>query len=120
MLHKQAFGWGATGLDMTIHSQLQGDPTLTVAQRTEIMNAVRRMDLSSKTDMVRVLSSMVGAGIGAAAMRFLAKAGLIGTLFGAAAGALVGSRLGRSTPNNLQRQGGAWVDNQFDMFGRPF
>lgn len=113
---KQAFFSGSIVQD-NISRKLMQDTTLGVAQRAELLRGVSQLPVAQQTNLLQLLSAVAGAGIGAAAARFLMRAGVLGTVLGTVGGALVGSRLGRGPDPRGERHGGFWINNQVDIFG---
>ena len=92
--------------------KILGDSSLSAVQKSQLLLAVESLDSSKMNQLKQLVSTVAGAGVGAAVMRFLFGTGRIGTIGGGIFGALVGSRLG---PN-----AGTMMQNSVDFFGRPF
>ena len=98
-----------------IQTKIQSDPSLNTVQQEELINAAKLLDETEKLTLADILTTVAGAGVGAAIAKFLAKAGKLGTVAGGLAGGLLGSRLG-SVPKNIP----GTINNEVDFFGRRF
>jgi len=113
-LMKKGSFMGADPLTL-IQSKILSDNTLTSVQQQVMINTVSGMSQTKQFGLAQILLGLVGAGIGAAAARYISNMGLVGTVGGGLLGAFIGSRIGtQPTPS----AGG--VNNSVDFFGRPF
>jgi len=95
-----------------IRIKILSDNSLSPMEQAQMLELVRQLDPAKAFDLKQLLATVSGAGVGAAVMRFLFGTGVLGTIGGGLAGALLGSRLGAGASGML--------NNSVDFFGRPF
>jgi len=115
MREKVAYATQGSGDLDYIRMRIFQDSQLGSSDRQTLLSGVSRLSASDLSDLEETLRTMAGAGIGALIARFLMRAGLGGTLLGAAIGGLLGLRAGGSSILGNPKHTG-----RTDAYGNPF
>ena len=91
----KAAGWRAPGTSinpkMEINQLLQSAPGLSFQDRTSMSLGVNQLTQEQARELLEMLGTVGGAGIGALIAKFLMHAGFLGTMAGAAVGGWLGN-----------------------------
>ena len=111
---RQGMGMGGEDARQELISALNMTPSLGFDQKMKAMAAIPGLSDSQASQLLAQVSTLGGIGAGAAIMRYLMGAGLMGTVFGGLVGGMMGNAFGHS--HNRTGLGGPSM-NGFDMSG---